>query len=513
MTQDSTHNSLLEIKVPYINGNSVESKVSKICKKQGELVFRGDIIAEAESDSYTFDIKSTATGVIREVRKNVGEAVKTDEIFAVISVGDESEIHMQKPKEVDHANKFQMMSNVIDVIGRLFVKKKHDEDNKDNASFDNINEQEEINRLLNDSRDAEESEYMDDEERKESLETTSDESLQLSRVREEIGDASDEEVSNSEGDLTDEGNVALDEDKLVADSDTAQESKQNNKGKKGQAKSKSNSTKPSYDIDLNETGPGSSGVDDEGETYDDSESETKEERDSLKMEKVCQVIHQETLNSKYNEVLGNDKKSFQQQKINKMSGRILSDREKILKNIIMKANNKLRNDKKVEPVFSSITDKVDISSLYEMSEKNSAMIGYKSINMDPFLIKAIGYALEKTSIFNKHVINIICEESLYNRKTIVSNIQLKQIPEIANALMTDKSHVDDNALTVVLNNSSIMSDPISDGTFVFNRCFCDGDRKYAYITMCCAHKQASVFLKCVTDFIQNPGCIIFDNMI
>lgn len=508
-----TQNSLLEIKVPYINGDSVESKVSKICKKQGELVFQGDIIAEAESDSYTFDIKSTATGVIREVCKNVGDEVKTDEVFVIISLGDESEIHMQKPKEVDHANKFQMMSNVIDVIGKLFVKKNHDENNKDDASFDNIDEQEEINRLLNDSNDEEESGYTDDEKMKESLETTSDEGVQLSRIQQETKEDSNEETTNSEEDLIDKENVELEEDKLVADSDNGQEPKQSNKNKGGQSKRKSNSEKPSYDIDLNETCAGSSGIEDEEQIYYDSKSGTKEERDTLKMEEVCQVIHQETLDSKYNELLSNDKKSLQQQKINKMSSRTLTDREKILKNIIMKANNKLRNDKKVDPVFSSITDKVDITSIYEMSEKNSAKIGYKAINMDPFFIKAIGYALEKTSIFNKHVINIICEESLYNRKTIVSNIQLKQITEIANALMTDKSHVDDNALTVVLNNSSIMSDPISDGTFVFNRYFCDGDRKYAYVTMCCAHKQASVFLKCVTDFIQNPGCIIFDNMI
>jgi len=100
---------LHEIIVPELAESTVEATVASWLKKDGEIVSKGDVIIELDTDKVSLEIVSPSNGIIKEVKKTVGDVVKVGEILGTIddsgsAPSKESEIEDVEVKNEDESS-------------------------------------------------------------------------------------------------------------------------------------------------------------------------------------------------------------------------------------------------------------------------------------------------------------------------------------------------------------------------------------------------------------------------
>ncbi|HMV44381.1 MAG TPA: 2-oxoglutarate dehydrogenase complex dihydrolipoyllysine-residue succinyltransferase [Leptospiraceae bacterium] len=77
----------VEIKVPEMGESITEATLLNWTKKPGEAVKADEILAELETDKVTMEVRSPASGVIKEQKKKAGETVSVREVIGLIEEG------------------------------------------------------------------------------------------------------------------------------------------------------------------------------------------------------------------------------------------------------------------------------------------------------------------------------------------------------------------------------------------------------------------------------------------
>ena len=90
---------LHEIIVPELAESTVEATVASWLKKDGEVVSKGDVIIELDTDKVSLEIVSPSNGIIQEVNKSEGEVVKVGDILGIIDDSKSSEPTSKEPKD------------------------------------------------------------------------------------------------------------------------------------------------------------------------------------------------------------------------------------------------------------------------------------------------------------------------------------------------------------------------------------------------------------------------------
>lgn len=421
---------LIDVKVPYVEGYTAGGIFSEILISEGDFVFQNDIIASCEDPQFVFEVKSSATGIVKEILKKQGDEVVIGDIFCTIIMDfDASAANEKYMRKVKNKKTHKIDNSIFEIFNNIGATLDKKSDNKDE------------NFLKNEEKDNDSVKDSDDKENKKESEKSGEEELSSEGIegqnKDDILDLTKEiEFTNIEESILDKVTDTI-----------------------------------------------------------DAENIFKEELN---------------LDSSNNFINNSDELEKTKTK------RKLTAKEEALKDLIKRANNKTNLNKEVEVVFTSITDKINITKIKKLINQNEEKFysEYKEkINIEPFLIKAVANALDKTAIFNRNVVNVLIEDVFSNTKTIVSNMSLKQYIDIQRGLSIAKGHVQDNALMVVINRISTLLSPINNNVLVFNKIFNEYEDEYMYITMQCRNKQTSVFMNYLKEFIENPGCIIFYGMV
>ncbi len=74
----------VEIRVPILGESIVDATIASWNKKEGDLVQRGEVLLELETDKINVDVTAEQDGVLRKVTKQVGDTVAVGETIAVI---------------------------------------------------------------------------------------------------------------------------------------------------------------------------------------------------------------------------------------------------------------------------------------------------------------------------------------------------------------------------------------------------------------------------------------------
>ena len=98
---------LHEIIVPELAESTVEATVASWVKKDGEIVSKGDVIIELDTDKVSLEIVSPSDGQIQKVLKAEGETVKVGDILGVI---DDSQSNAEAQSEPNAENE---TSNIV----------------------------------------------------------------------------------------------------------------------------------------------------------------------------------------------------------------------------------------------------------------------------------------------------------------------------------------------------------------------------------------------------------------
>ena len=75
---------LHEIIVPELAESTVEATVASWLKKEGELITKGDVIIELDTDKVSLEIVAPANGLIQSISKKEGETVKVGDILGTL---------------------------------------------------------------------------------------------------------------------------------------------------------------------------------------------------------------------------------------------------------------------------------------------------------------------------------------------------------------------------------------------------------------------------------------------
>ena len=75
---------LHEIIVPELAESTVEATVASWLKKEGEIISKGDVIIELDTDKVSLEIVAPADGLIQSISKQEGETVKVGDILGTI---------------------------------------------------------------------------------------------------------------------------------------------------------------------------------------------------------------------------------------------------------------------------------------------------------------------------------------------------------------------------------------------------------------------------------------------
>ena len=92
---------LHEIIVPELAESTVEATVASWLKKDGEVVSKGDVIIELDTDKVSLEIVSPSNGIIHEVNKSEGEVVRVGDILGIIDDSKSAAPSSQEPKDED----------------------------------------------------------------------------------------------------------------------------------------------------------------------------------------------------------------------------------------------------------------------------------------------------------------------------------------------------------------------------------------------------------------------------
>ncbi len=75
---------LIEVKVPVLAESVPDATLLDWYKQVGEAVARGENLIDLETDKVTLEIAAPEAGVLKEIRKQTGDVVETDDVLAVI---------------------------------------------------------------------------------------------------------------------------------------------------------------------------------------------------------------------------------------------------------------------------------------------------------------------------------------------------------------------------------------------------------------------------------------------
>lgn len=78
----------IEVKVPVLPESVDDATVAAWHKKVGEPVYRDENLVDLETDKVVLEVPSPADGILREITREAGETVLSDEILAVIEAGE-----------------------------------------------------------------------------------------------------------------------------------------------------------------------------------------------------------------------------------------------------------------------------------------------------------------------------------------------------------------------------------------------------------------------------------------
>ena len=90
-----------KIIVPQLAESVTEGTVAEWLKKPGDIINKGDIIVELETDKVNVELNSDYSGVLKEVLKQSGETVQVGEVIAVITDEGEELVSPPTPKTND----------------------------------------------------------------------------------------------------------------------------------------------------------------------------------------------------------------------------------------------------------------------------------------------------------------------------------------------------------------------------------------------------------------------------
>tara|TARA_B100000902_G_scaffold395068_1_gene452818 strand:- start:705 stop:1913 length:1209 start_codon:yes stop_codon:yes gene_type:complete len=99
---------LHEIIVPELAESTVEATVASWVKKDGDVVSKGDVIIELDTDKVSLEIVSPSDGQIQKVLKAEGDTVKVGDILGVI---DDSQSNSKKQSESSAKNETSNIEN------------------------------------------------------------------------------------------------------------------------------------------------------------------------------------------------------------------------------------------------------------------------------------------------------------------------------------------------------------------------------------------------------------------
>ncbi len=77
----------IEIKAPTFPESVQDGTIATWHKKVGEAVARDELIADVETDKVTIDVVAPADGVLKEIRKEEGDTVESNEIIGIFEAG------------------------------------------------------------------------------------------------------------------------------------------------------------------------------------------------------------------------------------------------------------------------------------------------------------------------------------------------------------------------------------------------------------------------------------------
>lgn len=83
---------LIEVKVPVLAESVPDATLLDWYKQVGERVERGENLIDLETDKVTLEVAAPDAGVIKEIRKQTGDVVLTDDILAVIDTEGEASV-------------------------------------------------------------------------------------------------------------------------------------------------------------------------------------------------------------------------------------------------------------------------------------------------------------------------------------------------------------------------------------------------------------------------------------
>ena len=88
---------IIEIKVPVLAESVPDATLLDWYKQVGEQVTRGENLIDLETDKVTLEIEAPESGVIKELRKQTGDVVLTDDILAVIDTDGAATVSAEAP--------------------------------------------------------------------------------------------------------------------------------------------------------------------------------------------------------------------------------------------------------------------------------------------------------------------------------------------------------------------------------------------------------------------------------
>ncbi len=74
----------VEVRVPTLGESIVDATIATWHKKEGDLIQRGDVLVELETDKVNVDVPAEQEGVLQKVSKQEGDVVAVGEVIAVI---------------------------------------------------------------------------------------------------------------------------------------------------------------------------------------------------------------------------------------------------------------------------------------------------------------------------------------------------------------------------------------------------------------------------------------------
>ncbi len=91
----------IEVKVPVLPESVSDATIATWHKKPGEAVKRDENLVDLETDKVVLEVPATADGVLKEIRRNTGDTVVSQEVIAVI---EEGAVSSEAPKIVVDAS-------------------------------------------------------------------------------------------------------------------------------------------------------------------------------------------------------------------------------------------------------------------------------------------------------------------------------------------------------------------------------------------------------------------------